>query len=112
MPKNLTYQQQLARAMSERELARNVENLATARGWKHYSVKDTVHPAIRTSRGFPDFLAIKGNRQIVAEFKRQGKDVTPEQLEWLDAFLQAGVEIFLWKPPDWLDGTIERELSR
>lgn len=112
MPKRLTFRQQLAREMSERELARKVEDMATWLGWKHFSIKDTKNPAVRTSKGFPDFLAIKGERLIVVEFKRQGKDVTPEQLEWLDAFLQTGAGIYLWKPLDWFDGTIERELSR
>ena len=33
------------------------------------------------------------------------------QMEWRDALLAAGQRWYLWRPQDWLDGTIERVLK-
>lgn len=51
--------------------------------------------------GFPDYIAVKPSRCIVAELKSEIGTVTPEQRRWLDLF--AGVEVvetYLWRPSD------------
>lgn len=61
---------------------------------------------IPEGRGFPDLLAIKGQRVIVAELKASTRmckpnNLRPGQWSWLQAFNNAGVEAYLWHPGDW-----------
>lgn len=47
----------------------------------------------------------------MAELKSQKGKLTAEQREWLDAFrLVPGVEVFEWRPLDWLEGRIEEAM--
>lgn len=50
-------------------------------------------------KGFPDYVAIKGERQIVAEIKAQDGKPTAEQRDWLDSF-NGVAETYLWRPAD------------
>ena len=51
--------------------------------------------------GFPDILALKGTRLVVAELKRQdAPGPRPAQVEWLEAFRRVGAETFVWRPSD------------
>ena len=44
-----------------------------------------------TTKGFPDYLIIKGNKLIAVELKRvHGSVVSPEQREWLNALFACG----------------------
>lgn len=51
-----------------------------------------------TSSGFPDYIVIvptktRGDRTVIIELKRQrGSKTSPEQLQWIAAFLQAGID--------------------
>lgn len=99
----------LALAMLEKELEGNVESLAKATGWKRYH----THDSRRSPEGFPDDVLVRGKRLIFAECKRQMEDPKPKQQEWLDALEATGlVEVYVWRPSDWLSGTIERIMKR
>jgi hypothetical protein len=102
--------------MTEAQLQSAVIELARALGWKvaHF------RPALtgkgwRTAVsgdgvGFPDLTLLRRARQIVVELKSEKGNLTPEQAVWLAAFERAGVEWHVWRPGDWLDGTVEAVL--
>lgn len=48
---------------------------------------------------------------IFAECKRQGERPTPDQIAWLEVLDEAGAEVYVWRPADWLSGEIERVLQ-
>lgn len=51
-----------------------------------------------TSKGFPDYVVIVGNRTIAIELKRQrGSAISTEQREWVAALSAAGVETRICK---------------
>lgn len=120
------YDELVARQMSERTLQARVEQMAKATGWLFYH----THRSDRSPAGFPDCVMVRRGRLIFAELKRQAKHAkpSPAQQEWLiklgdvraaiePFLLRAGgcaprpLEVFLWRPIDLLDGTIERALT-
>lgn len=99
------YHAELARTMPERGrdgLQNKVRKMALDLNWRFYHAFDSR----RSAPGFPDCLMLRGNRCIAMELKRQDKDPTEEQCEWLVAFKQAGCEAYVFRPSDLLDGTI------
>lgn len=81
--------------------------LAHIFGWRvsHFRPAMTAH-GWRTAvsgdgKGWPDLLAVRGNRMIAAELKVGRNKATPEQLAWLAALKAAGAECFIWTPADW-----------
>jgi len=52
-------------------------------------------------KGFCDILALRDDRELIAELKSEKGKKTPEQEEWIQAFLRAGREVYLWRPRDW-----------
>lgn len=64
--------------------------------------------------GLPDILAVGPGGQIWAELKRQSRraQARPEQKIWLAALAAGGASVFLWRPEDWIKGTIQNELYR
>ena len=97
----------IASAMPERELAENVRLLSTSLGWQHYHTWSSIHSA----RGFPDCCLVKPPRLLFVELKRQAGSVTTAQKGWLDALHGCNIETYVWRPWQWLDGTIERILK-
>ena len=98
----------LADKMTEVELQGKIRRLAKLRGFTHIY---HTHMSKRSDAGFPDLVMIKDGRLLFAELKKQkGSRTTPEQLEWLSALTEAGVENYLWRPSDLIDGTIDRIL--
>jgi hypothetical protein len=61
----------------------------TAKGWR---------TAIEGDAGFPDIIACRNGRRILAELKVGNGKPTPEQLRWLKAW---GSDAYLWYPRDW-----------
>jgi hypothetical protein len=59
----------------------------------------------RGPRGFPDLLIV-GDRIIFAELKSHSGTLTQEQQIWLDRLRMAGCEVYVWRPIDWLNGTV------
>lgn len=96
-----------ANTMPERDLLGFVLAMARALGWVAYHTHDSRHSAA----GFPDVIAVRDGAALAFELKRQREDPTPEQAAWLAELARVpGVIAGIWRPMDWLDGTIERVL--
>jgi hypothetical protein len=90
--------------MLEREFQRNVVATARSLGWMVYY----THDSRRSPAGFPDLTLVR-ERIVFAELKVEGGRVRPEQFEWTEALLDAGAEVYLWRPCDMRE--IDRILS-
>lgn len=118
----------IAKQMTEKELMQSVIDMAQFRGWKvaHFRPAPTgrvdqngkpiwVTPVQADGRGFPDLLMIRGPQALAVETKVQSPSkgkITPEQQIWLDGLSHVlGITSFVWRPSDWLDGTIQKVLS-
>lgn len=111
-----------AAAMPEDELLGYVVSCAKAEGWLvcHFRAGRTAHgwaTPIQGHKGYPDLTMARGttdadSRIIFTECKREKGKLEPDQVRWRDVLsLKPGVEVYCWKPLDWLDGTIKRILS-
>ena len=68
-----------------------------------------VTPVQADGEGYPDLDAVKAPRQLVIELKADGKYPEPKQRAWLDTKAACpGNEVYVWRPKDYRDGTIER----
>jgi hypothetical protein len=82
-----------------------IVELATLHRWRCFHPFDSR----RSAGGWPD-LALVRDRFLVAELKREGEKPRADQVEWLNALAQAGVETYLWTLADLPE--IQRVLSR
>lgn len=108
-----------AAAMSEAQLTSAVLQLLDVLSWRamHTRTARTVRGWATplqgpTAVGWPDIIAVRGDRIIAAELKVRRNRLTPEQTAWLEALAAAGVEAHIWTDTDWHDGTIEAVLRR
>ena len=95
--------------MSEKQLLGCVRKLAQGLGYLTYH----THNSQRSEPGFPDLVItpLKGKKPtIFAELKDQKGVVSDDQLKWMQALKNSGEEVYLWRPAQWLDGTIEEIL--
>jgi hypothetical protein len=99
------YRVKLAKTMSENALLNQTRALAGAHGWLTYH----THRSDRSEPGFPDICCVKAGRLVFAELKTERGKTTSAQNAWLKA-LAGTAEVFLWRPTDLLDGSIERTL--
>ena len=110
----------------EAQLQKDVGELLTLYGWlwTHYRPARTKTgwvTAIQGSPGFPDIVAVRGDRLLFIELKGrdslgQGGKVRKEQWDWIKALvdidrLNEGVSCHLWEPADWEDGFIQKVLK-
>lgn len=127
-----------ARAMTERQLLDAIlgtprnPGIALALGWRGYHTHRSQH----SPAGFPDLTLVRRGRLVFAELKRQAAKYqpTPEQEAWLEDLGEVAaaavtqveaanpdrwpgnlaadvlVRVYLWRPLDLLDGTIEAVL--
>ena len=63
----------------------------TTRGWRTAVSGD--------GKGFPDLVLVR-DRVIFAELKSDNGRPTTEQLLWHQDLLEAGAEMYLWRPTD------------
>ena len=124
MPKSLTTEQRIARAMTENDLLWNVWELAERLGYLFDHSWDS-RASLWTAQqaglkglhwgGRPDITLIidtvKPPRIIDVELKREIGALTERQERFLSAMIAAGHEVYVWRPSDWLNGTIERVLK-
>lgn len=103
----LTDAQRADRSLSEADFMAQVIELAHLYRWRvaHFRAAMTSRgwrtPVQADGAGFPDLLLLRGSRIVAAELKRErGSRPTDDQLAWLAAFAEAGVESFLWRPAD------------
>jgi hypothetical protein len=110
-------QDAIARTVSERQLLDMVVELALRLGWLvHHDLpalneRGRWRTAIQGVAGFPDLVLVRPPRVVFAELKRESGNTTQLQERWLDALSSCPVEVYVWRPRHWLDGTIERVLS-
>lgn len=99
--------------MSESDLLRGVLDLCRVLGWRTLHIRpgrtagSWRTPVQGDGAGFPDVLALRGDRLVVAELKGGAGRVTVEQDAWLGAFAEAGVEVHVWRPSDYPDAIAE-----
>lgn len=98
----------IALAMSEVELQRNAIELAERLGYLVAHVRDSRGQKVT---GLPDLIICGHGRLYFWELKTQNGRVTGLQRMWIEALnLGTQVEAGVFRPQDWLDGTIERML--
>ena len=88
--------------MSERDLTRQVAELAAVFHWLRYHTWSSRH----SPAGFPDETLVRGDRLLFVELKSATGKLTPAQGEWLEALAAVRrVETYLWRPDDLEDAT-------
>jgi hypothetical protein len=102
------YQAVIAKAMSEDNLLADIQALATALGWLTYH----THRSDRSEKGFPDLCLVKAGRLVFAELKTQKGKTTQPQDAWLLRLEASAAEVYLWRPIDLLNGSIEKTLRK
>ena len=95
-------------AMSERELQDAVNELAQYLGWRIHHASDSR----RSHAGLPDLIAVHRvqGRVLFAELKTERGRLRTEQVAWLEDLKATPAECYLWRPGDWLSGSIEAVL--
>lgn len=94
-------------SMSEKQLQTAVVELAELCGWRYFHTFD----ARKSVAGYPDLTMVRGPRLLFVELKTETGVVSPAQEIWIDTLRAVpGVRALVWRPTQWLDGTIEREL--
>lgn len=126
--RTLTVQEAIAGAMREAELQENVRQQSILTGWLYYHTHRSQH----SPAGFPDTVCIRitgGDfRLLFAELKREDENPSDAQQEWLSKLTEFSkrisqlsrftkglgfslrLDVFVWRPTQWLDGTIEKAL--
>lgn len=99
-------QRQLAKAMPEATLEQNVADACRALRLLRYHTFRSQH----SPSGFPDDVIVGPARMIYRELKREGRDPTAKQQEWLDGLAAIGADVGVWRPADWFSGKIMDEL--
>lgn len=74
----------------------------TKQGWRTALAAD--------AKGFVDIMCFR-DRTVAIEIKGDGDSLTPEQEMWGRWLQAAGVEYYVVKPKDWLDGTVQEILD-
>jgi hypothetical protein len=100
---------EMATGMSEATLQGHVMSEARDLGWRRYH----THDSRRSPRGFPDLCMVhrRQDRCVFVELKQEAKGPSDEQVEWGEDLLAlTTVEFYLWRPTQWLDGTVKRVL--
>lgn len=95
--------------MTEAQLLDNVRKLSLLTGWLFYHTYDSR----RSDAGWPDtvMLNVRQRRILFVELKARKGQLRPMQVVWLQALAEVGMETAVWRPQQWLDGTIERALK-
>lgn len=89
--------------ITERTLQQAIVDGARVLGWLSYHTWLSKHSA----PGFPDLVLMRPPRLILAELKSQTGVLTAAQGVWQAGLVACpGVEYYLWRPADWLAGTI------
>jgi len=109
----------LAQEMSERELLDHVIECARAFGWLVHHDRPALTrsgrwvTALQGHPGFPDLVLVRPPRVLFVELKAQNGEPSEAQLHWLEQLAQCTTpEAHVWRPREWLEGTVERALAR
>lgn len=98
--------------MTEKQFQANVVKLAKLLGYSYYHTYDSR----KCPYGFPDLVLVKAHHKLVfAELKTEKGKLSNWQILWggcLKSLHTDGLmEYYIWRPKDWLDGTIEKVLK-
>jgi hypothetical protein len=86
--------------MTEKELQQSVLDLARSKGYRCYHTFDSR----RSEPGFPDIIAIRGERLVAIELKSETGKLTDAQTDWLRAFNEVWqVDAIVIRPAPTLD---------
>ena len=93
-------------AILERDWQRTVTDALTALGWTwtHFRVARSAkgwRTPISGHPGFPDVVAVRGDRVMFVELKSEQGRLSEDQAAWLLALGLAGAEVHVWRPSDW-----------
>jgi hypothetical protein len=108
---------ELAKTMHESELQSNAIDAAHALGYHvaHFRPARTAHgwatAVAADGKGWPDLCMAGRGRVMFRELKSEKGTLTKEQRVWGLRLGDAGADYRVWRPSDWLNGTIERELT-
>lgn len=91
--------------MTEAELQRLVAELCARLGLAHYH----THDSRRSEAGFPDSVIV-GRTILFRELKSRDGKLSPDQRRWGSRIARAGGNWQVWRPAEWKDGTIMRQL--
>ena len=103
--------------MTEQELLDCVVELSHVLGFKvaHFRAARTANgwrtPVAADGAGWPDLTIVGRGRVIFAELKAERGRTSDEQKDWLAWLCDAGATATVWRPSDWLDGTIQKILQ-
>lgn len=92
--------------MTEAELQAVVKDAARLFGWLTYH----THDSRRSDAGFPDLVLARPDRTMFVELKSAKGRLTVDQTHWLQVLEKAGQTTHIWRPADWLAGTITEVL--
>jgi Holliday junction resolvase len=92
--------------MTEREFERTVLEALRVLGWRycHFRPGRTSkgwRTPLSGDKGFPDVVAVRGDRILYAELKAEGGRLSEDQQIWLAALGSAGADVHCWRPSDW-----------
>lgn len=97
------YNARVAADMLEGVLQERVRQLCLLHRWRYYHTHRSKH----SPAGFPDTCAVRGDRLLFAELKREKGKTTPAQDDWLtDLRALPGIEVYVWRPLQLLNGEI------
>ena len=67
----------------------------------------------KSQPGFPDLTIVhpRTGRLIFVELKSESGKLSEEQEDWGFALVESDAEYYMWRPSDWLDGTIQNVLQ-
>lgn len=107
-----TYRRSVAQTMHEtKDLLPAVIEAARGLGWRVIHSRNTYsegrwHTPLAGDPGAPDLILVRAGRVLLVELKSQRGKLSANQQAWRDAIMGGPVEYYLWRPSDWLDGTI------
>ena len=103
------YNAMKAPTISEKQLQDQIIRIAKAAGWLVYH----THDSRRSAPGFPDLVLVHPvqRRVLYRELKTQKGALSKDQKTWLNALHDAGADVAVWRPIDYLDDTINEQLA-
>lgn len=103
------YNQQQAKGMTEARFQSVVVAAAKRDGWLVYHTKYSLG----SSPGYPDLHLVHESRglQLFRELKTETGKLTDHQVRWIVALRKAGADVTVWRPMDWFENRIQRELD-
>jgi len=97
--------QLIAEAMSEADLQTHIIAMAEVLGYEVVHIRDSRGQRVA---GLPDLLLMRAPTIIFAELKREKGRLMAKQAWFLAQLRECGVRVYLWRPSDWMAGTVQR----